>query len=97
MPCCLRHCCSGQVLYRIIITTFSVNNLNKHIPYPKKIVLHSLRHSLATHLLEASVSLKCVQFILGHKHLTTTLIYAHMTDTGLENLRKEMDKMASDL
>jgi integrase/recombinase XerD len=63
----------------------------------KKIALHSLRHSLATHLLEAGVSLKSVQYILGHKHLTTTLIYAHMTDAGLENLRIEMDKMASDL
>ena len=63
----------------------------------KKITLHSLRHSLATHLLEAGVSLRSVQYILGHKHLTTTLIYAHMTDAGLENLRIKMDKMASDL
>lgn len=63
----------------------------------KKAGLHTLRHSMATHLLESGISLKSVQYILGHKHLTTTLIYSHMTDTGLEDLRKAMGKMVSDL
>jgi integrase/recombinase XerD len=63
----------------------------------KKAGLHTLRHSMATHLLEAKVTLKSVQYILGHKHLTTTLIYAHMTNVGLESLRLAMDEMVSDL
>lgn len=63
----------------------------------KKVGLHTLRHSMATHLLESGVSLKSVQYILGHKHLTTTLVYAHMTDLGLSDLRKAMGEMVSDL
>ncbi len=69
----------------------------KEIGVIKKAGLHTLRHSMATHLLESGVNLKSVQYILGHKHLTTTLIYSHMTDVGLGVLREAMDEMVSDL
>ena len=63
----------------------------------KKVSVHTLRHSYATHLLEAGVSLKTIQMLLGHKHLTTTMIYTHLTETGLIHLREALDKLTSDL
>jgi site-specific recombinase XerD len=43
---------------------------------------HTLRHCYATHLLEAGVSLKLIQKYMGHKHLTSTMIYLHVTTVG---------------
>lgn len=45
---------------------------------------HTLRHCYATHLLEAGVSLKLIQKYLGHAHLTSTMIYLHVTTVGEE-------------
>ena len=45
---------------------------------------HTLRHCYATHLLEAGVSLKLIQKYLGHKHLTSTMVYLHVTTVGEE-------------
>ncbi len=48
--------------------------------YKKKVSIHSLRHSFATHLLERGLSLRHIQAILGHSNIKTTLVYAHLTD-----------------
>ena len=51
----------------------------------RRVTVHTLRHSYATHLLEAGVNIRIIQRNMGHANLETTMAYLHFTQTGLEN------------
>ncbi len=52
----------------------------------RKIGMHTLRHSIATHLLENGMKLEQIQYFLGHDHIETTEIYTHISASQLKNL-----------
>jgi site-specific recombinase XerD len=54
----------------------------------KSVTMHTLRHSYASHLIEAGVSVRRVQQLLGHSSLQTTMIYLHLTEPGEQAVRK---------
>jgi site-specific recombinase XerD len=56
----------------------------QELKFQKAISIHSLRHSYATHLLEAGVNLRLIQQYLGHSSLTTTMVYLHLTTASQE-------------
>ena len=59
----------------------------------KHVSMHTLRHSYATHLLEAGVSLRLIQQYLGHRSLRTTMVYLHLTSQGQEQARAAIEKL----
>jgi integrase/recombinase XerD len=63
----------------------------------KDATIHTLRHSYATHLLEAGVSLRTIQHVLGHKSMRTTELYMHVTQPGAERLQEVLDRLMLDL
>jgi site-specific recombinase XerD len=59
----------------------------------KKGSIHTLRHSYATHLLEAGTDIRYIQSFLGHNDLKTTMRYTHVTKPKMESIGSPLDKL----
>lgn len=63
----------------------------------KNVCVHTLRHSYATHLLEAGVNLRAIQRYLGHATLNSTMIYLHLTQKGHEDASRLIEQVMEGL
>ncbi|RLI99552.1 MAG: integrase, partial [Candidatus Aenigmatarchaeota archaeon] len=63
-----------------------VKNTAKKAGIKKMVTPHTLRHSFATHLLEAGADIRYIQQLLGHKSLRTTQIYTHVASKDIKKL-----------
>lgn len=65
--------------------------------HKKGVSLHTLRHSYATHLLEAGVNLPAISRFLGHSQIQTTLVYVHLTHYGQTEACAKINALMDDL
>jgi integrase/recombinase XerD len=79
---------SVQVAFRKALKTAGIN---------KKATVHTLRHSWATHLLEAGVNLRLIQAWLGHSTPATTSVYTHLTEKAKTMAVKSINELMEDL
>jgi integrase len=60
----------------------AVKKAAQEVKIPKPVTPHTLRHSFATHLLQTGYDIRTVQELLGHKDVSTTMIYTHVLNRG---------------
>jgi len=82
---------SGPISTRTLQTIFNKAKVKANIR--KEVTFHSLRHSYATHLLEAGVDLRYIQELLGHANSKTTERYTHVSTRSLLNIKNPLDSL----
>jgi site-specific recombinase XerD len=63
----------------------------------KRVTPHTLRHSFATHLLEANEDIRTIQALLGHRQLRTTALYTHVTPARVQSTRSPLQVLAQEV
>ena len=78
---------STDTVQRIVRESAQKAGINKHV------TPHCLRHSYATHLLEAGTNIRYIQSLLGHSSLNTTQIYTNVASEQLKKVESPLDKL----
>ena len=65
----------------------------RQLGWTKRATCHTLRHSFATHLLEAGQDIRTVQELLGHNDVRTTMIYTHVMEKAAHRVRSPLDAL----
>lgn len=78
---------STDTVQRIVRDSAETAKINKHV------TPHCLRHSYATHLLEAGTNIRYIQSLLGHSNLNTTQIYTNVANEQLKKVESPLDKL----
>lgn len=79
----------GLLCYETVRSIY--DNARKKAGIKKGPGLHTLRHSFATHLLEAGYDIRKIQILMGHKSLSTTMIYLHVSRETLSKIKSPLD------
>ncbi|PZP50848.1 MAG: integrase [Pseudopedobacter saltans] len=81
----------GQYAIRSVQAVFHAAKQKAKIR--KKVGIHGLRHSYATHLLEYGTDMSFIQKLLGHNNIKTTEVYAKVSNTHLSKVKSPLDRM----
>lgn len=68
-----------------------VKNAAKKAKIKKRVTVHTLRHSFATHLMENGTDIRIIQNLLGHKSIKTTMIYTHVSISEIQKIKSPIE------